>query len=249
MKNNNIIIIGASSGIGRKMAEYYAINGAKVGIIARREHLLEDIKSLFPENIFIKCSDIADGKFVADFKDLIHTLNGVNLVIIASSVIDFPKDKLPEKNETININVEGFHTAVNIAWNYFKQTGSGHIVGVTSIAAARGNKLAPAYHASKSFQSIYLESLRVRSKFEQNRIIITELIPGYLDTDMGIGNRLFWVTTVEKAAKQAISAIRKKKNKAFITKKWWIIFHFQRLLPSCLYDRIINGAWSLKRKS
>lgn len=249
MKNNNVIIIGASSGLGRKMAEYYAMNGARVGAIARREYLLKDLKSLFPENIFIKCSDIADEKFAADFKDLIHTLNGVTLVIIASSVIDFPKDKLPDKNETININVEGFHTAVNIAWNYFKETGSGHIVGVTSIAAARGNKLAPAYHASKSFQSIYLESLRVRSKYEHNNITITELIPGYINTDMGIGNRLFWVVPVEKAAKQAISAINKKKNRAFITKRWWIIFHIQRVLPSCIYDRIVNGAWSLKRKN
>src|SRR5436190_1435522 len=86
--------------------------------------------------------------------------------------------KLAELN-TVDTNVRAYITALNVAWHYFRQRGNGHIVAVTSIAAARGNKTAPAYNASKAFQSNYIEGLRIKSKYENNKIVITELIPGY----------------------------------------------------------------------
>jgi short-subunit dehydrogenase len=137
---------------------------------------------------------------------------------------------------------------LNTAWHYFKEKGNGHIVAVTSIAAARGNKAAPAYNASKAFQSNYLEALRVMSKYEKNKIVITELIPGFIDTAMGKGDRMFWIATVDKAARQSKRAIDKKRMRAFITKRWWLIYRILRLLPVFIYDPFINGSWKLNRK-
>jgi short-subunit dehydrogenase len=144
------------------------------------------------------------------------------------------------EKETIDVNVSGFAKVIDLAWTYFKSQGSGQIVGVSSVAAIRGNKMAPAYHASKSFQHIYLESLRVRAGFEKNNITITELIPGYMDTEMGKGDRRFWIASVEKAARQAFRAIQAKRNIVFITKRWWLIFQIQKHLPFWLYEKLIN---------
>ena len=247
--SKKILIVGASSGLGRQLAELYASNGYEVGVIARRENLLIELQQLFPEKIFIKPADIADKNINQSVKELITTLNGIDIIIVAASVIYFNPNLLPEpEEETIAVNVKGYTNVLTTAWQYFKEKGNGHIVGITSIAAARGNKAAPAYHASKSFQSIYLESLRIKAKSEKNKILITELIPGYIDTAMGKGDRTFWVSSVEKAARQCKKAIEKKKARSFISKRWWFVYHFQQLLPIFIYTKIVNGSWKLKRR-
>jgi short-subunit dehydrogenase len=247
--SKKVLIVGGSSGLGRQLAELYAAEGCKVGIIGRRENLLIELQERFPEQIVIKKADIADDTINAALHDLISNLDGVDIIIAAASVINFNTDLNPAlEEETIAVNVKGYTNVVTTAWNYFKEKGSGQIVGITSIAAARGNKMAPAYHASKSFQSIYLESLRVKSKFEKNTISITELIPGYIDTAMGKGDRMFWVSSLSKAGSQAKKAIDKKRQRAFISKRWWFVYHIQRFLPIFIYDSVVNGSWKLKRK-
>jgi short-subunit dehydrogenase len=246
----NIIIVGASSGLGRKLAEMYASEGNRVGIIGRRENLLKEMEQEYPGLIISRTADIKDERTGDIIHGLFSELHPVSIFIIAASVIHFNMPLSPEAEmETVNINVQGYMHAVNIAWHYFMKNGSGQIVGVTSIAAARGNKRAPAYHASKAFQSMYLESLRIKASREKNKILITELVPGYIDTAMGKGDRLFWVTPVEKAAQLAKKAIEKKKARAFIPGKWRWIYFIQKILPSYIYERIVNGSWKLKSKT
>lgn len=246
----NILIIGGTSGLGRELAVLYAKDGCRVGIMGRREILLREIQQQFPENIIITKADITDENIGEQVDTLINTLDGIDILILAASIVEFNHELnyAPEK-KTIATNVDGYVKAINAAWHYFKQKGKGHIVGITSIAAARGNKTAPAYHASKSFQSIYLESLRIKARHDKNNIIVTELVPGYIDTAMARGDRLFWVATVAKAASQSKKAIAMKKARAFITKRWWFVYHIQRLLPIFIYDRLMNGTWKLKRKN
>ena len=69
----------------------------------------------------------------------------------------------------------------------------GHIVGISSIAAIRGNGDAPAYNASKAFVSNYLEGIRQKvSKLNLN-ITVTDIQSGFVDTAMAKGEGLFWV--------------------------------------------------------
>jgi short-subunit dehydrogenase len=249
-ENKKILIIGASSGLGRKLAELYAEDGCDVGIIGRRENLLKEVEQKYPGKIFIKKADIKDDTINAAINALIMEMGNVDMIIIAASIVNFNFSFAPESElETTDINVKGYLHVLNSAWHYFKQKGGGHIIGITSIAAARGNKMAPAYHASKAFQSIYLESLRIKAKHEKNNIIVTEIIPGYVDTSMGKGERLFWVSSIDKAAKLTKKAIAKKRTKAFVPKKWWFIYHIQKFMPTFIYDRIVNGSWKLKTKT
>ena len=247
--NKNVVIVGGSSGLGRQLAELYVAEGCKVGIIGRRENLLIELQHHFPERILFKKADIADDTIVESLNQLINALGGLDILVVAASIIHFNNELQPDlESETIAINVKGYTNILTTAWHYFKEKGSGQIVGITSIAASRGNKLAPAYHASKSFQSAYLESLRVKSKFEKNNIAVTELIPGYIETAMGKGERLFWVSSLNKAGRQAKMAIDKKKQRAFISKRWWFVYNFQRFLPIFIYDSVVNGSWKLKSK-
>jgi short-subunit dehydrogenase len=238
--NKRVLIIGGSSGLGRQLAAVYAGTGASVAVVARRGQLLNELKIELP-SIIIRQADIADPSIITIIGELLIELKGLDLLILAASIIHFNPslDPLAEE-ETIEVNVKGFTRILDVVWPYLKSAGSGQIAGITSIAAARGNKMAPAYHASKAYQSIYLESLRVRAAFEKNNIAVTEIIPGYMDTAMGIGDRKFWVAPVKKAARQAFNAIEQKRKRVFVTKRWELIYYGQRWMPGFMYDWFVN---------
>jgi len=88
-------------------------------------------------------------------------MGGVDLVVISAGTghlndgLDWDLE-----NEAIKTNVTGFAVMANVAMKHFVKRGSGHLVGISSIAALRGGRQAPAYNASKAFESNYLEGLR-----------------------------------------------------------------------------------------
>jgi len=246
--SRKVLIIGGSSGLGRQLALRFAKNGDNVAVMARRGQLLTELKLEIP-SLIIRQADIRDEKITDIMGQVFTELNGLDILVIAASIVQFTTELNPtSETDTLAVNVEGFHNIITTAWQYFKSTGGGQLVGITSIAAARGNKQAPAYHASKSFQSCYLESLRVKARHEKNKISVTELIPGYMDTAMGKGDRMFWVISAEKAARLAFRAINKKKKRAFIPRRWWWTWKIQRMLPIFMYDKIVNAKWKLKKR-
>ena len=98
------------------------------------------------------------------FKGLIEEMGGVELVVISAGIgFINPELNWPEEKATIDVNVTGFAALANVAFRHFEQMQSGHLVGISSIAALRGSRIAPAYSASKAFVSNYMEGLRFRA--------------------------------------------------------------------------------------
>ncbi|HNC38508.1 MAG TPA: hypothetical protein PK492_04040, partial [Chitinophagaceae bacterium] len=97
----------------------------------------------------------------------------------------------------------------------------------------------PAYAASKAFESIYCEGLSIKARKLKKEIYITCIEPGFVNTDMAHGgDKMFWIAPVEKASRQIIKAIEKKKRKVYITKRWWLIAKLMRLLPYWIYRKL-----------
>lgn len=115
---------------------------------------------------------------------------------------------------------------------------SGHIAGISSIAAIRGPGKAPAYNASKSFMSNYLEGLRQKASKSGIAITVTEIQPGFVNTAMAKGEGLFWVAPPEKAAWQIFKAITGKKKHAYITKRWRSIAWLLKIMPRWIYNKL-----------
>ena len=107
-----------------------------------------------------------------------------------------------------------------IGREHLQARGSGHIVSVSSIAALRGNRAAPAYNASKAFMSNYMEALRNRFPKLKLAIVVTDVQPGFVDTAMAKGEGVFWASAPEKAARQIFAAICNGKEHAYVTKRW-----------------------------
>jgi len=235
-----IIIVGATSGIGKEMAMIFASQNHFVGITGRRENLLNELKKNYPRQIFSSCFDVMGNENQQKIQQLINELGGLDLLIYNSGYGDPSRELNFEiENTTIKTNVNGFVEIVSYAFTYFVRQDYGQIAITSSVAAVRGNSWAPSYSASKAFMSNYAEGLNIKAKRLRKDIIVTDIRPGFINTKMAKGNGQFWVVPKEKAAKQIIRAIEKKKRIAYISKRWWLVAQIMKLLPYSIYRRIV----------
>ena len=239
--SKNAIVFGATSGIGRELAKLLVNAGYRVMITGRRIERLEEIKAESPDNYIAQQHDITDLNATDDmFKKLPSIFDTVDL-IVHNAGIATPNYKLEWDKDapTIYTNVVGATKVYQLAYNYFAEQGHGHLVGVTSVASLRGNRQVPAYHASKAYQASYLESLYMKSlRTKKAKINVTEIIPGFVDTDIIMGNT-FWMSSVDKASRQIYTAIKKKKRKAYITKRWQLVAFVLRIVSPKLYMKLM----------
>ncbi len=233
------IIIGATSGIGRELAKILSLNNYIVGMAGRRTELLSNLQSEISGS-YIKRIDVTESEeAITRLNELIQEMGGLDLIVISSGVgFINPELDWKQEKETIDVNISGFATIANAAFKYFSNQGLGHIVGISSIAAIRGSGEAPAYNASKSFVSNYLEGLRQKASKSGIAIIVTEIQPGFVNTAMAKGEGLFWVSPPEKAARQIFKAINNKKKHAYITKRWRIIAWLLKVIPGWIYNKL-----------
>jgi short-subunit dehydrogenase len=103
----------------------------------------------------------------------------------------------------------------------------------------RGFSFAIPYCASKAFMRGYMQGLRHESAIHNLGITITDIRPGFVNTSM-IKNQkgLFWVSPVQKAAVQIVSAINKKKKWAYISKRWELIGLICKFLPDAMWHNL-----------
>ena len=240
MSTKKIIIIGATSGIGRELAILYLKQGHHVGITGRRESLLQELKQLYPSQVHTSCFDVTATSNISSLQNLVEQMQGLDLFIYNSGYGDVSKELDHQiESTTVKTNVTAFVDLVSFAFNYFVNKGHGQIAVISSIAALRGNSWAPAYSASKAFISNYAEGLNIKATRMKKNIIITDIKPGFVDTKLAKGNKRFWMATTTKAAAQIQNAIDNKKRIAHITKRWWIIAGILRILPFSIYRRLV----------
>jgi len=230
------IVVGASSGIGRAIAVELARNGYEVGLVSRRLELLEQLQQKIPTRTFIKQIDVSKPEVaMVLLRELIGEMGGMDMIVLNSGVNTRNIDLEWEKEiELINVNISGFVACALVAVRHFSAQGSGHIVGISSIAGLRGSATCSSYAASKAFVSNYLEGLRL--SFSATNVYVTDIRPGLVDTDMIRGQPgLFWMATAQGAARQILQAIKAKKKVAYITRRWAAIAYLLKILPDWVY--------------
>jgi short-subunit dehydrogenase len=234
------IIIGASSGIGRALAVALSRDGYRVGAVARRTELLEQLRAELAGPCVTRAIDVSQPDLaMALLRDLIDELRDVELFVVSAGTgsENAPLAWEPER-ETIAVNVVGFASMVNVAVAHLEARGSGHLVGISSVAAIRGIGIAPAYAASKAFVSNYLQGMRYRFYKLKLPIVVTDVQPGFVDTPMARGDGLFWVASPQTAARQIAAAIRRRKPHVYVTRRWRLIAWVMKALPDRLYRRL-----------
>ena len=234
-KTKTAIIFGATSGIGKSLAETLIKDNYIVAVTGRRLEKLEELKSAYPNQVIIKQNDIQKVAEVEKvFTEMVDELGEVHLVI-QSSGVGFVNTELDwrKENETVQTNIVGVTKLYDLAYNLFEKQQFGHLVGISSIASFRGNKDAPAYFASKAYQKSYLEGLYIKTKtIKSKKVFVTDIRPGFVDTAMALGDGIFWMVSLEKAVDQIYSAIKRKKRVAYISKRWRLIAWVLKIVPA-----------------
>jgi short-subunit dehydrogenase len=233
------VIIGASSGIGEALA--HELNGAgwRLGLLARRLERLEALRATLAPDTLVSGLDVTQHDAAAILEAVLDELGGVDLVIISAGTGHNNHDlRWEEDVDTVTVNVLGFMAVAQATMRHFLRRGRGHLVGISSIAALRGNAAGAAYAASKAFQSVYLDGLRELARHSGHPIVVTEVQPGGVDTAMlkpdrplpAMVRRLF-VASPAKAARQTLRAVQKRKKHAYITRRYAPVAFILKLLP------------------
>ena len=236
----NIIIIGATSGIGKALYEKYAADGNHIGIVGRRTHLLDELQQQHPECTITATADITKQDEV---ERAIHyftkELGHVDLAIVCSGTGEInPTLDYALERPTLYTNVMGWTYVIDTLFHLFEQQAHGHLVAITSAGGLRGEPMAPAYSATKAYQINYMEALCKKAFKAGGKVIVTDICPGLVNTAMAKGEGLFWVMPVEKVASQISAAIRKRKSKVYVTKRWHVLAIINKNLPFTLYKRM-----------
>ena len=234
------IIIGATSGIGKAVAEILLQEGYLVGVTGRREDLFPAMQQQFSGRIFCKKMDVQELSTLASIcNELVNQIGGMDLLVISAGIGEGNKQLDFEiENDVIKTNIQGFTCIADWGTSFFKKQGHGHLVNISSIAGIRGNGLAPSDNATTAYQINYLEGVRLNTLKSGNDITITDVRPGFVDTAMAKGNGLFWVAPVKKAAEQIVEAIKRKKGVVYITKRWGLIGYVLKIIPFSILRRV-----------
>lgn len=246
-----VLITGASSGIGRGLAFELARRGAKLGLVARRRELLDEIVAEVAVaesnggpagNVRAIAGDVRDAESMRAAAAQLQTEFGKIDVLIANAGIGGNNDAAnfdaANLANVINVNVIGASNSVAAVVPAMVKRGSGQLVVISSLAAYRGLPKSAAYCASKAAVSAMFESLRLDLK--PRGIDVTIIHPGFIKTPLTAGRqaKLPWLQELEPAVQKIVSAIeRRKKSYAF---PWQLatIVRAGMIMPNAMYDWI-----------
>lgn len=234
-----VVIIGATSGIGRKVAEAYIARGWKVGVAGRRTEELEALRKQAPDQVFTQAIDVTQPDSPEHLQALIKQAGGMD-VFLLSSGIGKQNHKLEPETElkTAATNVEGFIRMVTTAYHFFAQQGYGHLAAISSIAGTKGLGAAAAYSATKRFQNTYLDAMDQLARMNKLNITFTDIRPGFVATPLLKDDRYPLLMNVTDVAEEIVQAIEKKKRIAIIDWKYRILVFFWQMIPHWLWVRL-----------
>lgn len=240
MSHKKAIIVGASSGIGLEVAKLLLADGWNLGVAARREEPLQDLKAVASERIEIMPIDVTKPDAGEKLLALIGQLGGMDLYFHASG-IGKQNRTLEEDIElnTMETNAVGFTRMIGTAYRYFAQQGKGHIAAITSIAGTKGLGPAPAYSATKALQATYLQAMEQQARQRGLDIRFTDIRPGFVDTALLNGTFKYpMLMKPEAVARDIVSSIYRKRHVRVIDGRYRVLTFFWRLIPNWIWRRM-----------
>lgn len=237
--DKKIIIIGATSGIGREVALVYMAKGWKVGVAGRREAELESLRTMAPQQVSAQVLDVTKDDAPQKLQALIDQVGGMDVFLLSSGI---GKQNYALQTDielrTAATNVEGFIRMTNAAYHYFEQQGYGHLAVISSIASTKGLGAAAAYSATKGFQNIYMDALDQLSRMQKLNIRFTDIRPGFVATPLLKDDSYPMLMKAPIVALDIVDAIERKKRVAIIDWKYRLLVCFWRLIPRWLWLRL-----------
>lgn len=184
-----VVVVGASSGIGRDTALAFARRQASVVVAARNQiglnSLIEEINQLGGKAVSV-VADVAELDQVEAIADAaIAAFGRIDTWVhcaAAGMVAPFDTMTMEEFRRVIDVTLMGQIHGAKVALPYLKQTGQGSYVAISSMEGRRALPLQSAYSAAKHGLEGFLEALRVELEHEGAQINITSIKPAVINT-------------------------------------------------------------------
>ena len=237
------MITGASSGIGKALAEKFALEGWKVAISARRKEILDEMAKR--ENISSYPLDVTNQNQIKDvFSKIINDFGDLDLCVFSSGTYD------PKLEQEINIkqnkfvmetNFFGVLYCIKTVEKYFKEKKEGHISIVSSIAGYRGLPNSSGYGPSKAALTNLTESLYF--DFKKHNVRISLVSPGFIKTPLTDKNefQMPFIKSPEFAADKMFKGLTKSKSfETHFPKRISLIFKLLSIIPIGLYLKLMR---------
>lgn len=185
-----VVIVGASSGIGRTTAKLFADRGARVLAAARGEPGLKSLVEEITASGGVAQSHVADvtepEQMVALAQRAVETYGRLDTWVHVAAVsmwADFGQTTAAEFRQIIEVNLLGLVHGAMAALPHLKVAG-GAFIGVSSVEAKRALPLQSAYAASKHGVVGFLDSLRLEVKHAGIPISVTNVMPSSINTPL-----------------------------------------------------------------
>lgn len=242
-----IVIVGATSGLGRGVAEMFIEAGWIVGVAGRNVRALTELKESCPQRVYAAEIDIMSTEGPERLMALIEQIGGMDIYLHCSGILRAVDESLSIEDEVITAetNAVGFTRMVSAAYNYFASSRRpGRLVAISSIAGIRGLEALPAYSASKAYDSTLLEALRQRSRRDRLPLKIVDIKPGWTRTPLLDSDRHYLLEMdAERVVRSVFNATLHARRSKIIGLRWKILTGMERLLPAWIYERLHIDLW------
>ena len=242
------LITGASSGIGRALALWFARRGTIVRAAARRREALDTLVEEARSGggrVLPFALDVTDTEATVR---LVRTLDeecgGLDLVVANAGIsvaTDGRRLDWSDVERILHVNVLGAAATLSAALPAMVSRGRGHLVGVSSLASWRGMPRFSAYCGSKAFLSVFLEGLRV--DLRRVGVRVTSIHPGYVKSEITAGRegRMTFLLETDDAADRMGRAILRGDRVFSFPWQLQLVARLVRGLPDGLFDRLARG--------
>jgi len=249
-KDKVIFLTGASSGIGEALALEMSKRGAIVGLLARREQLLQEINQKIENKGGVArhfACDISDETSVTDAaQPLRHEFGRIDILIANAGIGGSGKNakelRPGDFRRVIDTNLVGAVNAVSAVLPQMLERGSGQLVAISSLAGFRGLPKSAAYCASKAGMTAFFESVRLDVK--NKGVDVTIIQPGFIKTPLtsARSGKMPFLMELEDSIPLFLRAIEKRKKFAAFPWQLATVVRAGRHFPAWLYDKIAGRA-------
>jgi len=244
----NVLVTGASSGLGRALALWFSRRGATVWAAARRTELLESLaadSSARPGSILPLSLDVSD---VAAIRRVLPEIDskaegGLDVVIANAGLggeANPRKDTWEKVERMIQVNVTGAAATLATLAPRMAERGRGHLVGISSLAGWIVTPKMGVYAATKMFLQVYCDGLHLDLKGAG--VAVTCINPGFVKSEMTAKNKFkmpFLLETDDAADRMGRAILRGEKLFAY---PWPMVLATRaaRWVPEVIVARVMG---------
>lgn len=242
----NIVITGATSGIGFALAKAYAKQNINLFLCGRNNDKLQEIKNICQKlqaNVEVKILDVTNENEAKNWILDINKNHTIDLVIANAGIsagTEGGTESFEQVQKIFQTNIDGVLNIIHPAIEIMKKQKFGQIAIMSSLAGFRGLPSSPAYSASKSCVRVYGEGLR--GNLEQFGIKVSVICPGYIKTPMTAVNSfpMPFLLEVEDAVKIIKNGLEKNKSRIAFPFPLYFVVWFATLLSNKIIDPIFK---------